>query len=62
MPRTTKGNYVTEGARVLQKGADAWLGGDYEAARGKYRDAAKLYRDSGAEEGAAFVYSRPGEL
>ena len=62
MPRTIEGKYVTKSSQVFQEGDNAWLAGDYDTARNKYRDAAKLYLDSGDDEGAAFVYSRLGEL
>jgi len=62
MSATNKEKYTTESAKVFQEGDDAWRNGDYQLCREKYREAVKLYLDSGDKEGAAFVFCRLGEL
>ena len=55
MSATNKEKYTTESAKVFQEGDDAWRHGDYQLCREKYREAVKLYLDSGDKEGADFV-------
>lgn len=54
--------YVDIPARVAQQGDDAWKAGNYDEARSRYIEAARLYDDNEDGQGEAQVLGRLGEL
>lgn len=62
MPRTTHGKFVTKSAEIFQEGDNAWKDGNYDLAKNRYIESAKLYHDDKDEEGEAFALLRLGEL
>ena len=62
MPRTTHGKFVTKSAQIFQDADDAWKDGNYDLAKIKYKESAKLYHDDQDEEGEGFALLRLSEL
>ena len=62
MTVTKSVKYVDIPAQVAQQGDDAWKQGNYDKARSRYIEAAKLYDENEDWQGEAQVLSRLGEL